>query len=91
MNKESLRASIEGLRAELERPELKGGAAAPTRERLRALLNQLEEALADEDEEAPHESVVDSVRDAIEQLESEHPRATSLLHRIMVSLGSSGI
>ncbi len=88
MNRESLRASIDGLRAELTQDCPTNEA---TRERLLGLVSDLERALSDDEEGPPEETILDSVKDAIEQLELEHPRATSLLNRIMLSLGSGGI
>jgi hypothetical protein len=88
---DNLRDSLEELRAEVRSADLSN---ADTKARLDALIGGIEARLDREDDEAgekEHETLLEHVRDLVGQLETEHPRATSILNRIMVSLGGAGI
>ncbi len=88
MHSDKLRAALEELRAEINHADLTEG---PARERLNALITDLERKLEDPDDEEHHASLLGNVKDSIGQLELEHPRATTILNQIMTSLGGIGI
>ncbi len=93
--KDGLQQALANLRREIDAA---GPAEGPERERLLALVAQLEtqleppsdaEAEPDADEEEP--SVLAPLREAVEQFESEHPKLTAMLIEVMRSLGGAGI
>lgn len=61
-----------------------------TRERLDRIINDLEAKLETGDEEE-NEGLIQDIREAIENFEAEHPRATAILNDIMVTLSNMGI
>jgi uncharacterized protein (UPF0335 family) len=91
-----LSEALEELRLEINATDPSDGAA---KERLNQLISDIErrvqrsrESGAEERAEAEHaDTLLDNIRDAIKQLELEHPRATTLLNQIMMTLGSAGI
>lgn len=84
--------NLQELLGEL-REEISGAqfADAKKRERLVALLAELEARIESETSDEEDEGPLAHLREMIGQLETEHPRATSILNRIMVSLGGAGI
>ncbi len=88
MSNESLRESLEELRREVDGSDLRAEGA---RERLLGLIGGLEKQLQDPEDADHHASLLESLKESIEHLELEHPRATSILNRIMVTLGNAGI
>ena len=91
MSQDDLHALLDQLRAEIDSLGEDDDAAA--RERLGALVTDLERRLEEPDhaELESHEDFVDSIRETVERLEVEYPRATGILNNIMVTLGSMGI
>ena len=88
MPERKLRESLEALRAEIQRLE---AGDAQARERLDALIAELEARLEHPDDAERHEDLVRSVSDAIAEFEVSHPRATGILNHIMVTLSNMGI
>lgn len=89
MDSEQLRRSLEALRAEVNRADLSEGRV---RKRINALITDLEVKLdRPDDEDDDDDSFVERLRDGFEQFKLEHPDATSLINRILVSLGEAGI
>jgi len=88
MQSEKLRQSLEELRTAINASDLADG---PARENLNRLISDIEGKLANPDDTARHATLVDNVKDSIQQLELEHPRATTILNQIMAALGGVGI
>ena len=88
MHSERLRESLEELRSEINSADLSDG---PSRERLNRLITDIERKLETPDDAEHHENLVTSVKDSINHLELEHPRATSILNQIMTTLAGGGI
>ncbi|MDD3763376.1 MAG: DUF4404 family protein [Nevskiales bacterium] len=87
MSDPHLQKAIDELRTELEALP----SDAPGRERLVALLEQVEAHAASDQGTVPHEPLVDGLDAAVTEFEVEHPRATALLQRIVSALSSMGI
>ncbi len=93
MHSDKLRKALEELRSEINDAEMSSG---PTRDRLNNLITDIERKLenqnnGDDEGEDEDASLLDNVKDAINHLELEHPRATTILNQIMTSLGGIGI
>jgi len=88
MNPDKLNEALEHLRHEIEQLDVSDTAA---KQRLGALITDIERKLGEPDDDELHETIVGNVRDAIGQFETEHPRATSILNQIMMTLGDVGI
>ena len=75
------------------RNEINNIAAEDTqsRDKVNRILSELEAQLENTDGEVQDEGVLTSVREAIEQFETDHPRATAILNDIMVTLSNMGI
>lgn len=84
MSREEIRESLEQLRTEVH--QLDSG-DQHVRERVDEIIDELEHQLENPDDAAHRGNVVESVRKATEQFEVEHPRITSILNQIMVTLG----
>ncbi len=61
------------------------------RDRLNLLISDIEKKLDEPSNESHHNNLVHSIKDAIGQFETEHPRATGILNDIMVTLSNMGI
>lgn len=88
MSREQLEHALDRLRAELDVLERSPGA---DKDRLRALIDEVEgqlDAIESGDDDA---SLVDSIKAQVEQFEVEHPRVTNILNDIMVTLSNMGI
>lgn len=55
------------------------------------IVNSLERHLAEPDNPELHRNLTSSIRDAIENFETDHPRTTAILNDIMVTLSNLGI
>ena len=88
MNRDELHGSLEELRAAINRGDLSD---AGVKERINGLISDLEVKLERPDDTDHHESMVERLRLAFDQFKLEHPQATSLVNRILVSLGEAGI
>ena len=82
MTQEPLQESIESLKLEIEKLK---ATDVDTKARIEALVQEIEDQ-ADEPS-----GVIDNLQNLIETLEVEHPRITSLLNRMMMSLSNMGI
>jgi len=90
MSHDQLHDLIAQLRTEIDALGANDHAA---RERLDALIGELERRLdnpEDEALEAP-EDFMETLRETVERFEVEHPRATGIVNNIMVTLGNIGI
>ncbi|MBI1731500.1 MAG: DUF4404 family protein [Gammaproteobacteria bacterium] len=83
-----LREQLRALRAELDRNVAHDN---PARPRIERLIRELEEHLSDSENRTSRGDVVGGLRSAIQQFETEHPRATAILNDIMVTLSNMGI
>lgn len=86
MSDQQLHADLERLRAEVnalseDNPN--------SREKLNLLISDIEKQLDESSEN--DEGLIDKLKDAIHQFETEHPRATAILNDIMVTLSNMGI
>ncbi|MEJ2760217.1 MAG: DUF4404 family protein [Gammaproteobacteria bacterium] len=88
MTDKDLQDKLEQLRAEIDKVAAEDTRA---RERLDALLGDVEKAIDSESEEEVDDNLVENIRDAISQFETAHPRATAILNDIMVTLSNMGI
>ena len=62
-----------------------------TREKLDSLISDIEKKLEGLSDEDHHTTLIENLKDAIAQFETEHPRATAILNDIMITLGNMGI
>ena len=87
MNNRELRELLEKLRGEMEKtPSID----ARDRELLRSLDADIHK-LIERSEETSHETVVDRLQEAIEQMEVSHPDLTSTLSQLLTILSNAGI
>jgi molecular chaperone DnaK (HSP70) len=87
MSENELQQKLEKLRAEIEKVASNDTEA---RERMNALLGEVEKTLAASGEEVD-ENLLENIREAVSQFETDHPRATAILNDIMVTLSNMGI
>ncbi len=87
MSEGNLHDHVEEFRTKIKDMDL----PAEIRERMAELITQLERKLESPDDQEHHESLVAQLKDSFERFKLEHPRATSLLNSILVSLGEAGI
>ncbi len=83
-----LHDDLEKLRGELE--NLAGDDTA-ARERISGLLNEVEKGLDESSDTEIDDNMLEGIREAITQFETEHPRTTAILNDIMVTLSNMGI
>lgn len=88
MPDQELREGLDRLRAERDRLPADDH---ENRERLDALIAQIEDRLAHPDDRERHHTLIERVRETVEEFEVEHPRATAILNDIMVTLANMGI
>ena len=89
MSRKQIEQSLEQLRAELD---ALGDESGPARERLEKLVGEIDKELEGiEAETAAHESLIERLRHHVEEFEVEHPRVTSIVNDIMVTLSNMGI
>lgn len=88
MKDSELRAALAELRAAIEKL---GPADTQARARLDALLLDLERKAQEPEDHEHHGTVIERLGDSIDHLRLEHPKATELLNRIMISLSDAGI
>lgn len=86
-SKAQLHESLAALRAQIDQLD-EGDAVA--RERLQALLQQMEREIEAE-VNAPDQSLKDAMLEIIEAYEIQHPRITAIVNDIMTKLMSMGI
>ncbi len=88
MADETLKQCLEDLRTEIERLEAGDEAA---RARLNRLVTDIERRLAAPDDAEHDATLVQNLKQSIEQFEIEHPRATGILNQIIITLSNLGI
>lgn len=88
MNPQDLRAKMERLRAELQKPDLHDSAV---RQELLRLLAAIEQQLEQAPESEQRENLLAELDDAVTRFEVEHPRLTASLGQIVSALASMGI
>lgn len=88
MAKQRLHDDLEKLRNEIDNIAAED---TESREKLNQIISELEAQLENTSGEVQDESVLTSVREAIEHFETDHPRATAILNDIMVTLSNMGI
>ena len=88
MSENKLQTELEKLRREVTT------LATPdevTREKLNVLINDIEKKLDKPADAEHHRHLMGGIKDAINQFEADHPRATAILNDIMVTLSNMGI
>ena len=88
MSKEDLHKTLERLRCELS---ALGPEAAPVKDRVNSLINDLEQQLQDLDNSGHRATMRDRIATLIEQVESQHPAITGMLDQVMTTLAGIGI
>lgn len=88
MTNTKLKDELEKLRAEVK--DLATDNIEATT-KLEALISELEKKLEEPSDEDQHNNLVENLKEAITQFETEHPRATAIMNDIMVSLSNMGI
>jgi predicted transcriptional regulator len=87
MPEQQLRKNLEKLRAEIDQV---AESDTQTRTRLNDLINDIEASI-DPEQESEDTGLVQNLKDAVAQFETEHPRTTAILNDIMVTLSNMGI
>jgi hypothetical protein len=88
MSRQQLEEALERLRHELDALDAGAGDAHA---RLRAVITDVEDQLADLEAGEGDGSLAERIRHQIELFEVEHPRITTILNDIMVTLSNLGI
>ena len=88
MSEKKLQDDIQRLRREVDQAT---GESSEARTRLSGIVKDLERHLEEPDNQDLHRNLVSNIREAIENFETEHPRATVILNDIMVTLSNLGI
>lgn len=91
MNQEELKQSIKTLQTELDKLDKLDSENDAMRERLRHLIDEIEQQLAHPENEDQKDSLIEKLQHSIEQFEVEHPRITGIMNRIMMTLSDMGI
>jgi membrane dipeptidase len=86
--KRELERSVEELRSEVA---ALGERDRTAQRRLESLITDLEHKIEHPADAEHHRTLVDNLRETIEQFEVKHPTATGVLNHIMVTLGNMGI
>ncbi len=87
MTHDKLREDLDKLRAEIDNISADD---YKSKEKLNQLIAELESRL-DPSDEGDNQGITQNIKEAINQFESEHPRATAILNDIMVTLSNMGI
>lgn len=88
MTDTKLQTELEKLRNEVNNIAVGNDEA---REKLNLLISDIEKKLEGRADEAHDNNLLQGIKDAIGQFESEHPRATAILNDIMITLSNMGI
>lgn len=88
MKNNELNDGLKKLRAEVDDVTSEN---AEAKHKLNTLINEIEKKIAEPDNTTHHNNLIQDIKEAISQFESEHPRATAILNDIMVSLSNMGI
>ena len=88
MQQENLQKTLEQLRYELS---ALGPEAAPFKDHINSLINDLEQQLQDLDNAEHRETIRGRLVALVKRFEREHPSITSLLDQIITSLANMGV
>lgn len=88
MTNKDLHEQLEQLRAEIDRVAKNDTAA---KDRMNELLGEVEKTVDASSEEEIDDNLMENLREAVGQFETDHPRATAILNDIMVTLSNMGI
>lgn len=88
MSQEEVSQSIEALHAEIDRLDTPDSAV---REKLLALINDVEKQMQDPKSAEHKEANLQTLPALIEQFESDHPKVTTTLGKLLNTLSSLGI
>jgi hypothetical protein len=88
MQRENFQKTLEQLRYELS---ALGPEAAPVKDHIYSLINDLEQQFQDLDNAEQRATIRDRLVALVQRLEREHPSITSLLGQIIKSLGNMGV
>jgi Domain of unknown function (DUF4404) len=88
MQQENLQKTLEQVRFELS---ALGPEAAPVKDHINSLINDLEQQLQDSDNAEQRETIRDRFVALVQRFEREHPSITSLLDQIITSLANMGV
>jgi hypothetical protein len=88
MNDLKLQEDLKKLRREVQ--EIAAG-DDEARQQLDLLISDIEKRIQMPADANGHKNLLQGIRDAIGQLEAEHPRVTGILNDIMTTLGNMGI
>jgi len=88
MNTDELQKTVRELHAEIEKLD---AADEETRQRLFAIIAELEKKLEHPEDVDQHLALVEEVKVALEKFETEHPTAAGILNQLMLYLGNMGI
>lgn len=88
MSKQDLREALERLHAEIE---LLGKKDDVLKQRLDALIEEVEQQIAGEGVETDAAGLIEKLQQQVEQFETQHPRVTGILNHIMLTLSNMGI
>ncbi|MEO0770367.1 MAG: DUF4404 family protein [Cyanobacteria bacterium J06649_4] len=88
MSKADIQQSIAALHTEIERLDTLDGAV---KEKLLALISEVEEQMENPDGAPSDSTAVQSLPGLIEQFEADHPKVTENLGRLLNTLSSMGI
>ena len=88
MSKKELDKSLQDLRAEIDKL---GAENDDIKEKIDTLATGIEGEINNLDNTKYIDSLIQNIQQHIEQLETEHPRITGVLNRIMVTLSGLGI
>ncbi len=87
MPEQKLRDNLKKLRAEIEQV---ADSDIQTKNKLNKLINDIEASI-DPDQESTDLKIVQNIKEAVAQFETEHPRTTAILNDIMLALSNMGI
>lgn len=88
MTGKDLHQQLEQLRIEIENLARDDKEA---RARMNELLGEVERKIDAASDEEVDDSLMENLREAVTQFETDHPRATAILNDIMVTLSNMGI
>jgi len=88
MNEKDLHKELDKLRSEIGEVAKHDTAA---KERMIELVNEVEQSVDASSDREIDDNLLENIRDAITQFETDHPRATAILNDIMVTLSNMGI
>lgn len=88
MTRKELNKSLKELREEVNKLDFD---SSDTKQKIDLLASSIEDELDNLDNTKYIDTLVKNIQEHIERYESEHPRVTGILNRIMVTLSGLGI